>query len=77
MSSSQKQPQAQPDLDFGYTGPSPIEWRAKEHAKCMASQDFIAAKEWLDEIERELKVARLCLAIAKSCAAEDATVLGL
>lgn len=63
-------PQAQPELDFGYIGPSPIEWRAKEHAKCMASQDYLAAKEWLDEIERELKVARRWLAVAQSFAAQ-------
>ena len=55
---------------FGYVGPSPIQWRAKEHAKCMASNDFAQAEEWLDEIGRELKVARHDLAYAKSVVAE-------
>lgn len=54
------------ECNFGYVGPSPIEWRAKEHAECMASKHYAAADEWLDEIERELKIARHWLAIAKS-----------
>lgn len=58
------------ELNFGYVGPSPIEWRAKEHAECMASKDYVAADEWLDEIGRELKVARHWLAVAKSPAAQ-------
>ena len=58
------------ELNFGYVGPSPIEWRAKEHANCMAIKDYAAADEWLDEIERELKIARHWLAVAKSPAAQ-------
>lgn len=52
--------------DFSYIGPSPIEWRAKEHAKCIAIKDYAAAEEWLDEIGRELKIARQWLAVAKT-----------
>lgn len=63
-------PQAQPDLDFGYIGPSPIEWRAKEHAKCMAINDFTHAADWLNEVERELTIARHWLAVAKSLTAQ-------
>jgi hypothetical protein len=59
-------------LNFGYISPSPIEWRVKEHAKCMAAEDYSAAEEWLDEIERELKVARHWLGVAKSFAAQHA-----
>jgi hypothetical protein len=58
------------EWNFGYAGPSPIEWRAKEHAECMASKDYAAAEEWLDEIGRELKVARHWLANAKHFAAQ-------
>ena len=65
MTSLQKQPQEQPELSFGYIGPSPIAWRANEHAKSMASKDFSAAEEWLNEIGRELKIARHWLALAK------------
>jgi hypothetical protein len=57
-------------LNFGYVGPSPIEWRAKEHAKCMASKSFEEAEAWLNEIGRELKIARHWLAVAKSPAAQ-------
>ena len=70
MSSLQKQPQEQPELSFGYIGPSPIEWRAKEHAKCMAINDFTHAADWLDEVERELTIARHWLAVAKSLTAQ-------
>ena len=69
MTCLQKQPQEQPELSFGYIGPSPMEWRANEHAKSMASKDFSAAEVWLDEIERELKIARHRLAVAKSLTA--------
>jgi len=67
---SPKTSQEQPELSFGYIGPSAIEWRAQEHAKCMASNDFSAAEEWLDEIGRELKIARHWLAVAKSLTAQ-------
>jgi hypothetical protein len=59
-----------PERTFGYVGPSPIQWRAKEHAKCMASNDFAKAEEWLDEIVRELKIARHDLAYARSVVAK-------
>lgn len=58
------------ELNFGYVGPSPIEWRAKEHAECMASNDYAAADEWLNEIERELKIARHWLTYAKHFTAQ-------
>jgi len=58
------------EFDFGYIGPSPIEWRAQEHAKCMASNSFAEAEAWLNEIGRELKVACHWLAVAKSAAAQ-------
>ena len=43
---------------------------SKEHAECMASKHYAAADEWLDEIERELKIARHWLAVAKSLTAQ-------
>ena len=58
------------EFGYGYIGPSAIEWRAKEHAKSMASKDFSAAEEWLDDIGRELKIARHWLAVAKSLTAQ-------
>ena len=53
------------EWNFGYVGPSPIEWRAKEHAECMASKHYAAAEELLDEIGRELQIARHWLTFAK------------
>jgi hypothetical protein len=64
-----------PELTFGYN--VPIEWRAKEYAKCKAADDYSAAEEWLDEIGRELKVARYWLGVAKSFATEDRPILSL
>jgi hypothetical protein len=58
------------EFGFGYVGPSPIEWRANEHAKCMASNSFAEAEAWLNEISRELKIARHWLAAAQSVAAQ-------
>jgi hypothetical protein len=49
---------------FGHIDPSAIEWRAKEHAKCMASNSFAEAEEWLDEIGRKLKIAHHWLPVA-------------
>jgi hypothetical protein len=64
-----------PELTFGLH--EPIEWRAKEYAKCMAAEDYSAAEGWLDEIGRELKVARHWLGVAKSSTAEDHPILSL
>lgn len=58
------------EWNFGYVGPCGIEWRANEHAKCMASNDFSAAAEWLDEIGRELKISRHWLSVARSFTAQ-------
>ena len=59
-------------ISWGYVGASPIEWRAKQHAKLMANGDFAKALELLEDIQREVAVARRWGMVAMSEATKEA-----
>jgi len=59
-------------ISWAYVGASPLEWRAKQHAKLMACGDFAEALALLDDIQRELAVARTSGLVAISEASREA-----
>ena len=66
----QKNPSLGPKWRFGSSLTTAVAWQLKVFARCKAADDLPGAAKSLDEIERELKIARHWLAVAESVTAD-------